>query len=560
MRGKIYKYMMLLVTLSIFMVSTFLVFVFCSIYSNHVQAQLEERISLIENILTDNGDKKYQDYVNIIKDSYTDENVKVISPDGTVIYDNGISEKSLQDYGNRKELMEMIENKKARTLKISAAEGTGTYYAALLLDDGNILMVSKTTQSVYQIMINKLPFVVVIFLFIIVCGHFVSGKLTKRILEPLNSVDLDLTEEYEELAFFISTINKQKREIEKQVKLSEERNDTINAILQNMKEGLILLDKNYNILSANKSALNLFSYNQEIKGKNIIELTRNNEIIACVNKAGEGISCDLMLDIGKDHYNVFFNSVYGRGILILFLEITEKVTAEKRRREFSGNISHELKTPLTVISGYAELISIGMAKKEDIKGFAKKIQNEAKRLITLIDDIMLLSDLDESGDSKKKLEQFDVLEICYEVREAMQLISEKNKVDIEVTGEKSVISGNRILFYDMILNLVDNGIKYNKPLGKVQVNVGQDKKTAKTIISVSDTGVGIEKEELTRIFERFYRIDKSRSKKTGGTGLGLSIVKHIALYHNADIEMKSEIGKGTAIYITLQSDNNTIAN
>jgi two-component system phosphate regulon sensor histidine kinase PhoR len=334
----------------------------------------------------------------------------------------------------------------------------------------------------------------------------------------------------------------------------ERRANTIQTITEDMQEGLVLLDKKGMILSANQSAIRLLGDEEKLyNGVHILQLTREMTIINHIKEALQGQSKDAVLTFGHKTMQVLINPVFendrNNGVILLFLDITEKANAEQIRREFSANVSHELKTPLTSILGFSELLSSGMSKDDNITHFAGKINSEIKRLITLIDDIIKLSELDE-GTGKKQWETFDLLDLAESVAEELAYIATEKNVSIQVKGEPLVITANQGMLGELLFNLLDNSIKNTLPGGKVTVDYERTDDT--TTIQVTDTGMGIASEHLDRVFERFYQVDKSRTKKSGGTGLGLSIVKHIAQYHNGQASIVSEVGKGTTVTVVLK--------
>jgi len=345
----------------------------------------------------------------------------------------------------------------------------------------------------------------------------------------------------------IRQIAEQNSELQKQLSEIAKERALIDAITGSMNEGLLLLDVEGRILSANRSAQTILNISGDCSGKNILELVRNVDLIKHIETAESGTGSDATLNLSAKIYHAIFSPTTD-GILVLLMDITEKFNAEKRRREFSANVSHELKTPLTTISGYAELLENGMMDTDHIPEAAGKIKLEASRLILLIEDIMRLSELDES-ETPIELTEFDLCETARNAAESLAQKANDANVTISTPKETAIINANQKMIFELFYNLIDNGIKYNKPGGRVDVTM--IKGTNKVIITIADTGIGIEKKYLDRIFERFYRVDKSRSKKIDGTGLGLSIVKHIVACHHGVIKVESWVGKGTTIRIKL---------
>lgn len=346
---------------------------------------------------------------------------------------------------------------------------------------------------------------------------------------------------------FIRQIAEQNKELQRRISEITREQALIDAITGSMNEGLLLLGKEGQVLSANQSARTLLGIEDDPRGKNILEILRHVEIIRHIESANSGASSDTTIELADKIYHVIFCPTTD-GVLILFLDITEKSKAEKRRREFSANVSHELKTPLTTISGYAEMIETGMVKPEDIPDAAGKIRSEALRLIRLIEDIMRLSELDES-DAPAEFSTCDIAEIARDAAEKLLSKADAASVTIIAPEGHLTATANKEMMFELFYNLIDNGVKYNQPGGRVAVDVAGN--AGKVTITVVDTGIGIEKKYLDRIFERFYRVDKSRSKATGGTGLGLSIVKHIVACHHGAIQVESQVGVGTTIQIEM---------
>jgi len=389
-------------------------------------------------------------------------------------------------------------------------------------------------------------------LFISALAYFASGRLTKKIVDPLNCTDPANTDEYpyDELSPFLRKVSRQNDRINAQSETLEERTSTILTITRDMREGLILLDSNGIILSANESAMNIFNAAiDDYMNRNILELTRRTDFLDMVRSALKGEAGDITLEFSSRIIQIFYDPVRS-GAILLFLDITEKANAEKLRREFTANVSHELKTPLTVISGLSEMIAIGMAKEEDTKGFANKIKTETERMIGLVNDVLRLSELDESSEYKQK-ELFNLRAAAESAAGTLSSVSEEKNVAVNISGGEFEINGDKNMITELISNLLDNAIKYNVENGKAEIILAKHESEVK--IEVRDTGIGVSEEHISRMFERFYRVDKSRSKKTGGTGLGLAIVKHIARHHNGSVGIESTPGAGTKVTVIIKS-------
>lgn len=384
---------------------------------------------------------------------------------------------------------------------------------------------------------------------------FLARKLTKNIIDPLNNLNLDdplSNEHYDELSPLISRIYNQQQEIQSYVREVREKQEEFNSVVNNMREGLIILNANANIMTINRSVGEIFDIEPEnYIGKKIYTLHRSSALQSVIEKAMKGFSGEEVIEVGKRHFQLFADPVKDenqlKGIVLLILDVTEKKEAESNRREFTANVSHELKTPLTSIRGYAEIIRDGIVKPEDIPEFSDRIYKEADRMLEMVNDIMSLSHLDE-GLSEEKYEETDLFKIVTEVAEKFKPMAAKKNIQILTEGETSIIWGVPRLIYEIVYNLVDNAIKYNRERGTVRLSVKMDRQFA--TLRVSDTGIGISKEDQARVFERFYRVDQSHNRDSGGTGLGLSIVKHAAMVHRAKVELSSQINVGTTITVS----------
>jgi len=477
----------------------------------------------------------YFDYYNYRAET---ARITVIAPDGTVLLDNKADVSLMGNHADREEFIQATETGSGEITRYSETLRDETYYYAVLLDDGNVLRVSKVTGRINTVFDAVIPAIAVVSVLILIVAAVLAGRLTANILEPLNRIDFtgENVAAYDELVPYMKKIDRQKREINEQITALEEKAGTIEAIMTNMREGVLLLDRNKMILMANKSVSEFIGGGLDYTGKSILEIVRAVDFIECVKKAFSGERCSLTTSNNGRTAEIFFSPVKsgGRvdGLIILFFDITEKFEAEKQRREFSANVSHELKTPLTSISGLSELLENNMVKAEDVSGFGAKISEQAKRLINIINDIIKLSEFDESKADKTE-EEFELYALAETVINAFP--PNDKGVKLNLSGERFNVSASRLMIDELLYNLIDNGVKYNKENGTVTVNLSRE--YGFFIISVADTGIGIPEEHRSRVFERFYRVDKSRCKKTGGTGLGLSIVKHITEHHGGRVEL-----------------------
>ena len=547
MKKRIYANMLLLSFISIALVSVFLSIVFYLGFDGQVKGELRSKAVLLEQILNQNRDDL--DYLRQLDLSDGEVRITIVAADGSVLYDNLADPATMENHAQREEIIEALTGGTGESDRVSSTFGERTYYYAKKLSSKNVLRMSKMTDSIYHVFMQSLPVSIIIILLIFLLSHFIAKSLTKKITRPINEIDLSAAEcIYDELSPLIRTITGQRKQIDGQISQLEQRATTITAIIENMSEGILLLDNAGTILTLNHSLVQIFGTGETATGRNIIEITRNTEIIEHSRSALNGVRASATVDIAAKTYTVFFSPVAESGAIVLFLDITERANAEKMRREFSANVSHEIKTPLTSVLGYAEMITSGMAKEGDLTAFAGKIKDEAARLLNLIEDIIKLSELDETGHAQN-FTRVDMEEVAEQVLESLRDKAAACGVTVEPECSAVAINADGQMMFELLYNLLDNAIKYSKPGGRVNLTVKPDGGTAKII--VADNGIGVPREHIGRIFERFYRVDKSHSKKTGGTGLGLSIVKHIVACHGGRIKVESEENTGTRFEVVL---------
>ncbi|UZQ85151.1 ATP-binding protein [Thermoclostridium stercorarium] len=481
--------------------------------------------------------------------------VTVIAGDGTVLFDNMTDIRSLEKHLDRPEVKSALDTGTGETVRLSGTLGKQTYYYAVRLNNGLVLRLSFTTDTVYSTYFSILPYIVLISLFVIVLSMIMAVNQSKQIVAPINAINLDKPAEssvYDELSPLLLRIGYLRNHLDRQIAEAKEQQRQFETIINNMSEGLIILDRHGRVLIINPSAVKLLGgLAGDYNGKNILILNRSNDFQLIIEKAMGGTPSESIITKHERSIRIWANPVVKEGkvegAIMILHDVTEAQMAENFRREFSANVSHELKSPLTVISGFAELIKNNMVKSDDIPVFAGRIHCEAKRLLKLIEDIIEISRLDE-GINDLPLEEINLLEICANAAKSLSELAAKKEVSVTVKGDAVVIRGVYRLIEELVYNLVENAINYNKNSGRVIVTV--EKTNSGAVLKVEDTGIGIPKEHHQRIFERFYRVDKSHSKETGGTGLGLSIVKHAAKYHNAVIDLQSDVGKGTTVAVT----------
>lgn len=492
-------------------------------------------------------------------DSLHAQNCRVtwIAADGTVKYDNRSNPKTMENHADRQEVREAMENDSGTSVRRSSTLSEHTMYYAKRLSDSTVLRLSMSQRSVLFLMGGMLSPLVFIFLAACLLAGVLSYRVSKKIVKPLSKIDLkhpEQVETYDELSPFLQRIAAQNREIDARMAEIRKQQQEFSMITENMSEGLFVVDRNYQILSYNKSAMQIFGMDPRQEHENLLAVNRSEGFRNAVDSALKGRHAQENLELNGRVYQIIANAVCQPdfaedmvGAVILVLDVTEKEAQEQYRREFTANVSHELKTPLTSISGIAEIIRNGIVKPEDIPHFAGKIYDESQRLITLIGDIIKLSRLDENQVPMER-ETVDMLEMARDVVQQLSSVARKSGVTLVANGTHGQVQGVRQVLGEMVYNLCENAVKYNRAGGRVWVDVQQV--ADHVVLRVKDTGIGIPAAEQGRIFERFYRVDKSHSKAVGGTGLGLSIVKHGAALHHATISVSSEPEQGTEITLT----------
>ena len=477
-----------------------------------------------------------------------------IQADGKVIYDTQAGADSMENHADRQEVKQALAEGEGSSSRYSDTLMEKTSYYARLLDDGSVLRVSTTYATAGLLVLGMLQPILVVLIAALVLSGILARRLSKRIVEPMNRIDLDQPLEndtYEELSPLLNRINQQHREIEMQMRYLRQKTDEFTQITESMKEGLILLDNKGNVLSINEAAQNILETDSGCIGQNFLSIERSRSINHAIAKAFEDGHSEEYAEYAGREYQIDISRIESDGDIVgavlLAFDITEQQNAQRNRREFTANVSHELKTPLQGIIGSAELIENGMVKPEDMPRFTGHIRKEASRLVTLIEDILRLSQLDEGRQMPS--EQVDLFELADEVRSVLEGACEAKHINMKLMGEHVSIDGVKRLLYEIIYNLCDNAVKYNNEGGIADIDISADEKNA--YITVRDSGIGIPQDQRERVFERFYRVDKSHSKESGGTGLGLSIVKHAVSYHNGTITLTSEPGKGTEIRVSI---------
>ena len=510
------------------------------------ESQLKDELSLAASATEQLG----QSYLSQLdSDRYR---LTWVDADGTVIFDTHADSAVMDNHENREEIKEALLTGTGSSVRQSSTLTEQTIYEAVRLEDGSVLRISVSRATAFVLVIGMFQPILMVLFFAAGLSAWLARRMAKRVVEPLNNLNLDQpmeNEAYEELSPLLHRIHTQHIEIEQQMQELQHKRDEFNQITDNMKEALVLLDHSGRILSINPAAKNLYEIASVTIGEDFLTLERKQFMREALEQAKVQGHAEFRAQKNGRDYQFDVNRIDSdgntRGMVILAYDITEQVNAEKHRQAFTANVSHELKTPLQAIIGSAELMENGIVKTDDLPRFVGHIRKEASRLLYLIDDIIRLSQLDEGAEMDQ--EDVPLKQLAEDVCETLTDAAKLKDVTLEVTGEDVVMRGVRRLLYEILYNLCDNAIKYNRAGGSVMVSVSQ--KTNEICVSVKDTGIGIPPEHQDKIFERFYRVDKSHSKQSGGTGLGLSIVKHAVQYHHGKIVLASQVNVGTTITV-----------
>lgn len=571
-KRKIYWNLCLVALLTMVVSALITTLLLCQDLQTQMRQAVMTEVRYLESAMEVSG----EDYLSHLKsrgDGNSVNRITWVDANGSVLYDSYADSESLENHKDRPEIAAALKNGRGESVRTSRTLAEQTYYYAARLTDGSVIRVASTTKSALATVFHTVPVMIAMAVLIVLGVLILAEFQTKRIIAPINQMNPDdpqAGDVYDELAPLVRRLEKQKETIRQQMEILKEKQEEFSAITENMREGFLVVDSKGDVMSYNKSALKLLGISEGEEGMlsrhgnaaweehektdanvNIISINRSENFRRVVDEALKGSHCEEMLDVGNRHYQIIANPVAESeersGAVVVILDVTEQQGREELRREFTANVSHELKTPLTSISGYAEIMMNGMVQPADMGRFSGKIYKEAQRLITLVGDIIRLSQLDEEKVQMEK-SPVDLHLLASDVVKRLQDVAKKNQVTLMLTGKPTVVNGNPQILDEMIYNLCDNAIKYNKPFGEVEVNVAMIKDHP--VLTVEDDGIGIPPEDQERIFERFYRVDKSHSRQIGGTGLGLSIVKHGAIYHKAKVELKSAPGEGTTVRIT----------
>ncbi|MBR5292159.1 MAG: PAS domain S-box protein [Clostridia bacterium] len=515
-------------------------------FGNVQESQLKDELSLAADATEQLGESYLQGL------DYDRYRLTWVDADGTVLFDSHADTAAMESHADREEIKEALVSGNGSSTRQSSTLTEQTIYEATQLNDGSVLRISVSRATALVLVLGMLQPIAIVLVIAIALSAWLAHRMANKVVEPLNKLNLEKpmeNEAYEELAPLLRRINAQHKEIKAQMQTLKRKQDEFEQITGNMKEALVLLDNRGRIISINPAARTLFGASASCIGEDFLTIDRKQNMRLALEHAKTQGHADFRAKENSREYQFDLSRIdsdgNSHGMVILAFDVTEQVNAEKHRQEFTANVSHELKTPLQSIIGSAELMENGIVKAEDVPRFVGHIRKEASRLVFLIDDIIRLSALDEGAEMPHENVSLKVLseEICETLADAAKL----KDVSLEVTGDDGVVNGVRRLLYDVVYNLCDNAIKYNNPGGSVKVTVAQ--KSSEVMLSVQDTGIGISPEHQDKVFERFYRVDKSHSKQSGGTGLGLSIVKHAVQYHHGKITVESELNKGTTITV-----------
>lgn len=536
-------------SLGIVLVTILMIMGFLYNYFNHIQReQLRTQTALASQGISFEG----KDYFENLKTS----NVRITWVDnkGQVLYDTQSDAKHMKNHANRQEIKEAIKSGYGESTRWSATLTEKSIYAAQRLNNGTIVRLSVAQQTIFYLLLGMMSPLAIIILLAIILSVLIARYIAKKVSEPLNNIDLDhplSNDSYEEITPLLRRLDSHQAKIQHQKLLLQKRQKEFDTIISKIKEGMILLDNQARIVSINAEALKLFQINDDWHGRFMMEVSRDLTLKDLIDQGLKGKKKEANIGIENNHYRVLVRPTTDNnrvtGLVVLLFDVTDQLQMEQLQREFTANVSHELKTPLHVISGYSELLANQMVPNEEVPQFAAKIHKESERLVKLVEDIINLSHLDEQ--EKLPQETVNLYDLTQKVLEGLQAKADKKHIQINFNGEEAILRGNPVLLNSLVYNLCDNAITYNHEKGQVNVTL---KNSPDTItLEVSDTGLGIAEKDKKRIFERFYRVDKSRSKIVGGTGLGLSIVKSALDFHNGSIKVDSHLGQGTTMTVLL---------
>lgn len=555
MKRKIYWNICMVALFSMVLATLVSTWMLCRDMQTQMKQAVKTEVRYLESAMNTAG-TDFLEHLASRGDGNSVNRITWVGTDGSVLYDSFADTESMENHGDRPEIRQALQTGAGLSTRLSDTLAEQTYYYAARLDDGSVIRVASTMRSGLASMVNTIPWMILMAAAIFGVTMGIAEFQTKRIVEPINRLNPDdpqAEKVYDELSPLVRRLEKQKATIKQQIETLREKQEEFTAITENMREGFIVVDSKADVISYNGSAARILGVDMERTDNtniNVFSFNRSSSFRKVVDAALGGERGEQSLELNGRHYQIIANPVVEswdkRGAVVVILDVTEQQSREELRREFTANVSHELKTPLTSISGYAEIMKNGLVQPQDMGRFSEKIYTEAQRLITLVGDIIKLSRLDEENVEIEK-SSVDLHLVAGNVADRLKDMAKSSQVSIAVKGGPVVVHGTQQILDEMIYNLCDNAIKYNKPNGYVIITTEME--NGHPALTVEDNGIGIPHEDQERIFERFYRVDKSHSNQIGGTGLGLSIVKHGAIYHKAKVELSSTLGKGTKVRI-----------
>ena len=542
MTGKIFRNFVLVCTCVFLVCVGLFMFVLYGNFADNLSAELEQQTRLIANGVEYMG-------TEYLEQMALPNRVTWVDTDGSVLFDNQATPGQMENHADREEIREAFETGRGDAVRQSSTLSLKTVYSALRLEDGSVIRVAEAQRTAMAMLLELTYPMVLILTAALLLSMMLASRLSRRLVTPILNLDLEHPEQcdtYDELAPLLGRIRRQNETIQRQMDELRRQQEEFNELTDHMSEGIVALDKKGRILSCNAAALRLLGAKMPRIGANVLELEHGEAFYRAVEQSLSGLHGQGNLERGGRCIQIMADPVVREGELtgsvLVLLDVTERENSERVRREFTANVSHELKTPLTSISGMAEIMKNGIVQPRDMPEFAGDIYRESKRLIALVEDIIHLSQLDEGGQLPQR-QEVELLELSEQVAQRLKIQAESARVEIRVEGREFSVSGVPGVLEEMVYNLCDNAVKYNRPGGRVTVTIDAAQRT----LTVSDTGIGIPEQDQQRVFERFYRVDKSRSRQIGGPGLGLSIVKHGAALHDARIELTSVPDEGTSV-------------
>ena len=549
MARRIFRNVVCTAVLAVLLTTALIVPSLYSAYESSMSRELRREAECISLAL-----EMAEDSIAFLKKMNTGSRITLISPDGTVLFDSMANETRMENHAGRPEVIQALADGSGESIRASDTLSETTIYFARRTADGRVLRIANTRRSMLGTFMNVFPLICIMLMCVMLLSLWIARKAAKRIVAPINALNLDQpldNDTYDELAPLLTRMHRQHTQILEHMQSLEHARAELSAIMENMREGMVLLDGSNTVLSMNESAGEIFAVPAaQAIGRNLLFVNRDADLHALVKSTLHGEGGSFAMNRSGRHFQVYVSPVLKdgavHGSVLLVLDVTERFAAEESRQEFTANVSHELKTPLTSISGFAEIIRDGIAQPRDIRHFAGMICKESARLIALVNDILELSQLDE----KQNIGQRESVALATMLRDLLNdfsMAAEKKNLTLSLAGDAAEIDGHPLLLREMFFNLIDNAVKYTSEGGKISVSAENRAGGVRCI--VSDTGIGIPEKHHPHVFERFYRVDKSHSRATGGTGLGLAIVKHVARIHGAQITLESTPGCGTKIIL-----------